>query len=122
MRSVPGELTVLVENGDIECGYAASSDYGLEFILDASGEITYNETIQTDRPFTYSNSPGPCPQTLTAKNGNVHACINAVGVTGRFADLSAALAAETAAEDADDIQTNPITDTEANVITDTAAS
>lgn len=124
MRSIPGELSVLVENGDIECGYAASSEYGLEFILDASGEITYNGTVQTDRPFTYSNSPGPCPQTLTAKNGNVNACINAAGVTGRFADLSAALAAETASEDNNDTQTEPITDTdtEANFTTDAAAS
>ena len=101
IRGIPMEMTVQVADGDIECGYAVTSEYGLEFILDAPGTVAYNGNEQTDRPYTFSNSPGTCPQMFRTENGSVNCGINATGVSGRFAGLSETLAEEAALIDFD---------------------
>ncbi len=124
LRGIPSEFIVAAEEGDLEIGYAATNEYGLLFNLDASGTVTYNGEEKTERPFSFSNSPGPCPQTYTTANGNVRCAVGAAGISGRFSGLSADLAAEAAALTFDDAETesaqvSDTADNESSTVTDT---
>ena len=114
LKNIPNELHVSVMEGDIECGYASTSEYGLLIEANASGSIVYNGTEQTDRPFSFSNSPGPNPQNFSAQAGSIRIGISAEGVSGRFDMLSEALAKEAETEDLDaiEVETEPVSDTE----------
>lgn len=103
MRNVPNELTVSVMEGDIECGYAVSSEYGMMLSIDASGDVVYNGEARADRPFKYNASPVPTPQNFTADNGSVNVTIKAEGISGRFDSLSDELEREAETEDIDAI-------------------
>lgn len=111
MKTIPSELSVSVMDGDIDCGYGVTSEYGLLLNVDAGGEITYNGEVKTDRPFKYNPSPVPYPQNLTADNGNVSVAINAQGISDRFGDLSEALEREAETEDLDVIVVETESDT-----------
>ena len=114
LRTVPSELQVSVMKGDIACGYAATSEYGLLFSADASDKIVYNGEEKSDRPFEYSNTPSPALQEFRADKGSVFLAIKAEGISGRFASLSAELAKEAETEDLDVIvvQTEPESETD----------
>ena len=114
MRTVPSELTVTVMDGDIDCGYAVTSEYGLMLTVDAGGDILYNGEAKTDRPFKYNPSPMPTPQNFTAENGSVSIAIKAEGVSGRFGALSEELEREAETEDLDAI----VVETESSENTD----
>lgn len=107
IHGIPFALEVLVEEGDIDCGYKAANDYGLKFVLDANGTVTYNGTEQTDRPYIFSNSPTPYTQSLSSESGNINCAIGATGISGRFHQLSEALAKEAETEDLDAVETVP---------------
>jgi len=114
LKSIPTEMQVSVMEGDIDCGYAATSEYGLQFEAEASGSVVYNGEEKTERPFAYTASPNASLQAFIAENGNVNLSIKAEGVSGRFASLSAELAKEAETEDLDAItvETEPATETE----------
>ena len=101
MRNIPAEFSVSVMDGDIDCGYSASTDYGLHFKADASGTILYNGEETAERPFDHVTSPGAYAQEFYAENGNVSIAIKAQSVSGRFASLSEELAKEAETEDLD---------------------
>lgn len=112
LKTIPSELQVSVMEGDIECGYAASSEYGLQIEAEASGSIMYNGAEKTERPFAYTSSANAAPQTFTAENGNVNIAINATAPAGRFDDLSEELAREAETEDLDAVvvETEPVSE------------
>ncbi len=114
LTTIPLELQVSVMEGDIECGYASASEYGLMIDADASGSITYLGNEKTERPFAYTASPSASLQAFTAETGNINIAIAAQGVTGRFAALSEELAKEAETEDLDAIvvETEPVSETE----------
>ncbi len=123
LRGVPAEFIATVEDGDFEVGYLAQNEYGLLFSLDASGTVTFNGEEKTERPFTFSNSPGPGPQTYTAVNGNVSCTVAATAISGRFTALSEALAAEAATMNFEDEgDTTDTEDTDSASVTDTVTA
>ena len=114
LMNIPTELAISVMEGDIECGYAAQTEYGLMIEADAAGSVVYRGEEKTERPFTYMASPGASLQSFTAENGNINILIEAQGVTGRFASLSDELEKEAETEDLDAIvvETEPTDETE----------
>ncbi|MBR5869550.1 MAG: DUF4097 family beta strand repeat protein [Clostridia bacterium] len=101
MTAVPGELSVSVMEGDIDCGYGVTSEYGLLLYAEASGDIFYNGEAKSDRPFNYNASPVPSLQSFAAENGSVSIAIKAEGISGRFGALSEELEREAETEDLD---------------------
>ncbi|MBE6657444.1 MAG: DUF4097 domain-containing protein [Ruminococcaceae bacterium] len=114
LRNIPTEMHVSVMEGDIECGYAAASEYGLQFTVNAAQVLTYNGEEKTDRPFIYTPSPNAANQEFSAVAGTVSLAIKAEGISGRFASLSEALAKEAETEDLDVIvvETEPVSETD----------
>lgn len=110
LRNVPNELSVSVVEGDIDCGYAASTEYGLQFYAQASGTLLYNGQEKTERPFDYVASPGAYLQEFSAENGSIALAVAAKSISDRFADLSEQLAEEAQTEDLDAIvvETEPV--------------
>ncbi len=113
LTNIPMELQLSVMEGDIECGYATQSEYGLMIEAMASGSLVYNGEEKTGSPFEYTASPGASLQAFNAQMGNINIAINAAGVTGRFAALSEALEKEAETEDLDAIvvETEPVSET-----------
>lgn len=114
LTNIPMELSVSVMEGDIECGYATKTEYGLMLDASASGSLVYRGEEKTERPFTYMASPGASLQVFAAEMGDINIAIEAVGVTGRFASLSEELEKEAETEDLDAIvvETEPLSETD----------
>ena len=114
LRNIPMELVVTVMDGDIDCGYAATSEYGLLLRADASDAIYYKGEQVAENPWEFSNSPGANAQEFTANNGTIALTIMATGISGRFDALSDELEkeAETADLDAKVVETQDTSDSE----------
>ncbi len=114
LTSIPMEIDISVMEGDIECGYATQTEYGLMIDADAQGSVFYNGEEKTERPFAYTASPSAAPQIFSAESGDINIFIKATGVTGRFASLSEALEkeAETVDLDAIEVETESVSETE----------
>lgn len=114
LTNIPMELQLSVMEGDIECGYATQSEYGLMIEAEAGGALVYNGEEKAERPFAYMASPGASLQAFNAPMGDINIVIKATGVTGRFASLSEALEKEAETEDLDAIvvETEPVSETD----------